>query len=698
MHPLEGLDDEQRAAAEAVHGPVAILAGAGTGKTRAITHRIAHAVGTGQHDARRTLAVTFTTRAAGEMRTRLYALGVEGVQVRTFHAAALRQLRYFWPRLSNGSFPELIPSKAKLVAEAAHRCAVATDTATIRDLSGDLEWAKVNFLEGSAIGARAVEINRTLSIPASELVRVRAAYEDIKEHRGLLDFEDVLLVTVGALSTRPDIADEVRATYRWFTVDEFQDVNPLQHRLLSLWLGDRDDVCVVGDASQTIYSFTGASPQYLLDFRKTYPNATEVRLVRCYRCTPQIIELANGVIAASSSARPLLLRSERSAADAPEIVAYDDDVAEAEQTAARARTLIESGVAARDIAVLFRVNAQSAALEEAFAEAGIPVVLRGTERFFDRPEVREAITRLRGAARAGEGGASLGGEGGASLGDSVRAVLSTAGWTPQAPSTAGAVRERWESLSALVSLADELGEALDHSLPNFISELDTRADLQHAPVADGVTLSSVHSAKGLEWPVVFVVGCSEGLIPLQYAETPEQIEEERRLLYVAITRAADRLVLSWAHSRNPGGRASRERSRFLDRLGLRTGTDAPQIHRGGAKAREERRRTGPARCRVCRKGLVSAEERTLGRCRSCPSNLNEPLLDALRAWRLQESRDAEVPAYVVFTDRTLLAIAEQQPGDIDALADIPGVGPAKLERYAQSVLRMVEDNQRDGAV
>ncbi|MEI6548498.1 MAG: ATP-dependent helicase, partial [Burkholderiales bacterium] len=338
MHPLEGLDDEQRAAAEAVHGPVAILAGAGTGKTRAITHRIAHAVGTGQHDARRTLAVTFTTRAAGEMRTRLYALGVEGVQVRTFHAAALRQLRYFWPRLSNGSFPELIPSKAKLVAEAAHRCAVATDTATIRDLSGDLEWAKVNFLEGSAIGARAVEINRTLSIPASELVRVRAAYEDIKEHRGLLDFEDVLLVTVGALSTRPDIADEVRATYRWFTVDEFQDVNPLQHRLLSLWLGDRDDVCVVGDASQTIYSFTGASPQYLLDFRKTYPDATEVRLVRCYRCTPQIIELANGVIAASSSARPLLLRSERSAADAPEIVAYHDDVAEAEQTAARART------------------------------------------------------------------------------------------------------------------------------------------------------------------------------------------------------------------------------------------------------------------------------------------------------------------------------------------------------------------------
>jgi len=683
--PLDGLDDEQRAAAEALHGPVAILAGAGTGKTRAITHRIAHAVATGEHDARRSLAVTFTTRAAGEMRTRLHALGVDGVQVRTFHAAALRQLRYFWPRLSGGTFPDIIPSKARLVAEAASRCGLATDTATIRDISSDLEWAKVNFLEGAAIGSRATEIHRELSVSASDLVRVKAAYELVKEQRGLLDFEDVLLVTVGALSTRPDIADEVRATYRWFTVDEFQDVNPLQHRLLSLWLGDRDDLCVVGDASQTIYSFTGASPQYLLDFRKSYPDATEVRLVRCYRCTPQIIELANGVISASSAQKPLLLTSQRSAGPAPEIVAYDDDVAEAEQTAARARALIESGTPARDIAVLFRVNAQSAALEEAFAEAGIPVVLRGTERFFDRPEVREATTRLRGAARSGEVGTMLG--------DTVRAVLSVVGWTSQAPTTAGAVREKWESLSALVALADELAPALDQSLSAFVTELDTRAELQHAPVADGVTLSSIHAAKGLEWSAVFVVGCSEGLMPLQYAETDEQIEEERRLLYVAITRAADRLALSWSHSRNPGGRATRERSRFLDRLGMRAGADAALVHRGSGKVREERRRTGPARCRICRKGLVTAQERTLGRCLTCPSDLNEALLEALRAWRLQESRDAQVPAYVVFTDRTLLAIAEQQPMDLDALADIPGVGPAKLERYAQAVLRLVEESQ-----
>ncbi|MFY9232786.1 MAG: ATP-dependent helicase, partial [Candidatus Nanopelagicales bacterium] len=241
---LAGLDEEQRAVAEALHGPVVVLAGAGTGKTRAITHRIAHGVATGQHEARRTLAVTFTTRAAGEMRTRLRALGVEGAQVRTFHAAALRQLRYFWPRLSGGEFPEILPAKARIVAEAASRCALPTDTATIRDLSGDLEWAKVNFLTGDAIARRAGEINRTLAVDAEQMALVQRAYEEAKTRRGLLDFEDILLVTAGALEERPDISDEVRSTYRWFTVDEYQDVNPLQERLLGLWLGDRDDLCV----------------------------------------------------------------------------------------------------------------------------------------------------------------------------------------------------------------------------------------------------------------------------------------------------------------------------------------------------------------------------------------------------------------------------------------------------------------------
>ncbi|MEI6363731.1 MAG: ATP-dependent DNA helicase UvrD2 [Actinomycetes bacterium] len=684
---LAGLDDEQRAVAEALEGPVVVLAGAGTGKTRAITHRIAYGVATGAHDPRRTLAVTFTTRAAGEMRSRLRSLGVEGAQVRTFHAAALRQLRYFWPKLSGGTFPELLPSKARVVAEAARRCGLPTDAASVRDLSADLEWAKVNFLYGPALAEQAARVSRTLSGDGPVVAAALTAYEQIKTDRGLLDFEDVLLVTAGALAERPDIADAVRQTYRWFTVDEYQDVNPLQQRLLELWLGDRDDVCVVGDPHQTIYTFTGATPRYLETFRMTYPEATEVRLVRCYRCTPEIVALANGVIAkAPSDARaptaPLVLRSQRPAGPVPVVTAYADDVEEANSVARRARDYLAEGVAARDIGVLFRINAQSEVLEEAFAEAGVPVVLRGTERFFDRPEVREAVTRLRGAARSG---ADMG-----ALGEEVRAVLSAAGWSAEAPRTTGAVRERWESLSALTTLADELAEGLGDSLSAFVVELDARAEVQHAPVADGVTLASMHAAKGLEWKVVFVVGCSEGLLPLQHAETPAQIEEERRLAYVAITRAADALHVSWARARQPGGRGHRSVSPFLIDAGAVPAGDARgSVQRGRGKAKGERSRKGPARCRVCRKGLVTAEERTLGRCRSCPSNLNEDLLEALREWRLAESRERGVPAYVVFTDVTLVAIAEQQPTDDDALMEIPGIGPKKLDAYGPSVLDLV---------
>ena len=696
--PLDGLDDEQRAAAQALDGPVAILAGAGTGKTRAITHRIAHGVHTGRHDPRRTLAVTFTTRAAGEMRTRLHHLGVEGVAVRTFHAAALRQLRYFWPRLSGGEFPELMASKARLVAEAAHRVGAATDTATVRDVSSDLEWAKALMLATDAVAAESERRHRTLALPAEQFTRLQVAYEELKSERGLMDFEDVLLVTVGALSARPDIADEVRAAYRWFTVDEYQDVNPLQHRLLSLWLGDRDDIAVVGDASQTIYSFTGATPQYLTGFLGTYPQATQVQLVRCYRCTPQVVGLANAVIAAgerasthaSAAARPLMLRSMRSEGPAPQVIACDDDVAEAEQAASRVRAWIDAGTAPRDIAVLFRINAQSAALEDAFAAVGIPVVLRGTERYFDRPEVREAVTRLRGAARGGDASMLQAG-----LGDTVRAVLGAAGWSPTPPSSAGAVRERWESLAALAALADERAAELGDSLTDFVAELDVRTELQHAPVADGVTLASIHSAKGLEWSRVIVVGVSEGLLPLQYADTADLVEEERRLLYVAITRAADELVLSWARARQPGGRASREPSRFLRGTGAVPADDEAQVRRGSGRARGEKRRTGPARCRICRTALVTGEERALGRCATCPSDIDEELLDALRAWRLEQSREAQVPAYVVFTDRTLMAVAEQRPSDDDGLAAIPGIGPAKLERYGAALLALIAQRSAD---
>ena len=686
---LAGLDDEQRAVAEALIGPVLVLAGAGTGKTRAITHRIAHGVISGEHAAKSSLAVTFTARAAGEMRSRLQTLGVDGVQVRTFHAAALRQLRYFWPRLAGGAFPQIMPSKARLVTETLARAQAGTNFSLVRDVSSDIEWMKVNFLDAVALrqAAPTGTLSREFSLDPLVLADVFEAYESNKADRGLIDFEDVLLLMVAALNRDPGIAAEVMSTYRWFTVDEFQDVNPLQYRLLTLWLGDREEVCVVGDPSQTIYSFTGASPRYLTDFPALYPNATQVRLVRCYRCSPQIVSLANTVITGGSSGRSaVVLKSQNDDAPVPDVQVYSDDVAEARAVARKVGDYIANGGLARDVAVLFRINAQSVELENAFAEAGIPVVLRGTERFFERAEVKEALTRIRGAARGGTHSAGP-------LGEQVRDVLSSAGWTPISPATTGAVRERWESLSAVVALADELQGDEVSDLVAFIAILDERASVEHAPTADAVTLASLHSAKGLEWSVVFLVGCSEGLLPLLHAESAEQIEEERRLLYVGVTRAARQLHISWAHSRQPGGRASRSMSRFLQNIGsgiaLLSTDDNGQVIKGTPRERSSRSRKGPGKCRICRKGLVTAEERTIGRCRSCPSVINEELFDRLRQWRSAQAKERSVPAFVVFTDATLIAIAEQLPGDLEGLAGIPGIGPAKLDLYGEVLLDLV---------
>ena len=689
---LAGLDDEQQVVATSVHGPVAVLAGAGTGKTRAITHRMAYAVATGAHEARRSLAVTFTTRAAGEMRVRLRELGVEGAQVRTFHGAALRQLRYFWPRLSGQTFPDVLPSKARLLAEAASKSGITTNAAVIRDLASDIEWSKVSELAARDLLTDPRAATRQWSMDLADVMKIYAAYDELKSARALLDFEDVLLVTVGALQTRPDILDEVHSAYRWFTVDEFQDVNPLQHRLLTLWRGDRDEVCAVGDVSQTIYSFTGASADYLVNFRTEFPDATEVRLVNCYRCTPEIVSKANAVIVQAHSRAAVTLRSMREPGVEPTVQSYSDEVAEATAVAESIAAHLRNGISARDIAVLFRMNAQSADLEAALSARGIAVVMRGAERFFDRPEVREGVTRIRGAARAG--GAS------GVLGDEVRGILSAAGWAAERPQGSGAVRERWESLAALVTLADENPQ---WDLPAFVTELDHRSEAQHAPAADAVTLSSLHSAKGLEWQVVFIVGCSDGLLPLSNADSPDEIEEERRLLYVGMTRAKSYLHLSWARARQPGGRENREFSKFLvtlrDATGqIADGLDGEQsrgsVHRGSGRARTERKKRGPAMCRTCGKGLVTAPERSLGRCRTCPSTYDPDQFEQLKRWRLRQATEREVPAFVVFTDATLLAIVEQLPASLEQLAAIPGIGPAKLELYGPTLLELLGDPTR----
>jgi DNA helicase-2/ATP-dependent DNA helicase PcrA len=711
---LAGLDREQREVARALHGPVCVLAGAGTGKTRAITHRIAYGVASGVFQPGQVLAVTFTARAAGEMRGRLRGLGAGAVQARTFHSAALRQLQYFWPQTVGGPSPRILDTKIPLVAEAAAACRIKTDRAALRDLASEIEWCKSTQTAPEDYPSAVAKAQKVPPREPAEVSRVYAAYEEHKRDRGFIDFEDVLLLTIGVLESRPDVAEKVRAQYRHFVVDEYQDVNPLQQRLLEQWLGQRESLCVVGDASQTIYSFTGATPEYLLGFPDRYQDATVIRLVRDYRSTPQVVGVANALLAAipqdtqagRRAARARLeLVAQRHAGPPVGYTEYPDEAAEAEGVAADIKTLIERGARPAEIAVLFRINAQSEVYEQALADRGVPYVVRGIERFFDRPEVRQSVLLLRGAARS-SGAAESAEESADGLAATVRAVLSGNGWSPKAPAGSGRAREQWESLAALAALAEE--HEAGHpgaGLADFVRELEERAAVQHAPVVDGVTLASLHSAKGLEWDAVHLVGLTEGLLPITYAETDEQLEEERRLLYVGVTRARETLRLSWALARAPGGRASRRPSRFLDSLreAKAAMTDAGAggvVRRGSGRGPQEQgksKRTGPVRCRVCGKALIEAVDRKLGRCADCPSDLDQALFQQLRDWRLAQAQEQSVPAYVVFTDATLTAIAEIKPTDRSGLSKIPGVGAGKLERYADHVLAILNGSAPEAA-
>ena len=692
---LGGLDAEQREVASNLTGPMCVLAGAGTGKTRAITHRIAFGVHSGVYSPQRLLAVTFTARAAAEMRSRLRDLGVGNVQARTFHAAALRQLQFFWPQAIGGALPNLLDHKAQMIAEAARRLRLSTDRASIRDLASEIEWAKVSMLTPANYLEKAQGRGTPGGFDLTAVARVFQSYEDVKTDRNVIDFEDVLLITVGILQEDPKVAATVREQYRHFVVDEYQDVSPLQQRLLELWLGGRDDLCVVGDASQTIYSFTGASPKHLLGFKAQYPEATVVKLVRDYRSTPQVVRLANDLLAGRRSggpvadaawATPLQLVAQRPAGPVPHFTECSDDEAEAATAAQNIKALLEAGTPASQIAVLFRTNGQSEAYEQALASAGIGYQLRGGERFFARKEVRDAILQLRAATRAIDDA-----DGPEPLGQLVRDIVSSLGYTEEAPHNGGALRERWESLAALVALADELVAARgpQFGLAEFVNELQERSLAQHAPTVQGVTLASLHAAKGLEWEAVFLVGLSEGLMPISFADTPEAVDEERRLLYVGITRAKEHLYLSWSTARTPGGRANRKPSRFLD--GLRPDSVASSSARGKGSA-PRRKAAAPASCRVCGSMLSSGAERKVGRCNQCPPSYEEQTFDALRQWRKATALESDVPAFVVFTDATLTAIAEARPATLQELATLPGVGASKLEKYGEAVLAILAES------
>ncbi|HEX3222158.1 MAG TPA: UvrD-helicase domain-containing protein [Nocardioides sp.] len=665
---LQELDPEQREVAGALRGPVRVLAGAGTGKTRAITHRIAHGVAQGLYVPTEVLAVTFTTRAAGEMRGRLHRLGAPGVQARTFHSAALRQLRWFWPTTYGGDLPTLTESKIPLVASAARRQRVAADQALLRDLASEIEWAKVsNVGPDDYAGVAARRGREVAGLDHDTVARLFGGYEEVKRSQARMDMEDVLLLTAGMLAEEERVAAQVRAQYKWFVVDEFQDVSPIQSALLDLWLGGRDEICVVGDPAQTIYSFAGADAAYLRDFPRKFPGTTSVELSRNYRSTPEVVEAANAVLAGSGTTS-VRLRAQRPAGPPVRFTPAPDEVAEGDTVADAVGALVAGGLPASEIAVLFRINAQSEAFEEALASRGLPYVVRGAARFFERPEVRQAVTLLRAAVRTDAESSSLP--------DLMRATLAGMGWSSEAPTTRGQTRDRWESLQALMTMAEEGGDVAPDA---FVADLDRRAAEQHAPAAGGVTLATLHAAKGLEWDAVFLAGMHDGTMPLTHATTDAEIEEERRLLYVGMTRARQHLTVSWASARTPGGRGNRRPSRFLDAL-------LPAEAKAAA-ARPKSRRA--AHCRECGKPLATAAEKKRQRCADCPASYDEALFERLRAWRKERADEESVPAFVVFTDATLQLIAEQRPTSPAALLGISGVGPAKLERYGDSLLEVV---------
>ncbi|WP_347133375.1 ATP-dependent DNA helicase UvrD2 [Mycobacterium sp. DL] len=691
---LGDLDEEQREAVLAARGPVCVLAGAGTGKTRTITRRIAHLVTAGHVAPAQVLAVTFTQRAAGEMRGRLRALddgtGTGGVQAMTFHAAARRQLAYFWPRVVGNTEWQLLDTKFSIVAQAANRSGLPTSTDDVRDLAGEIEWAKGSLVSPEDYPSTVAEAGRDIPFDAAKVAAVYTAYEALKarhEGRALLDFDDLLLHTAAAIETDAAAAQEFRDRYRCFVVDEYQDVTPLQQRVLDAWLGSRDDLTVVGDANQTIYSFTGASPRYLLDFSRRFPEAAVIRLERDYRSTPQVVSLANRVIAAARgrmAGSRLHLIGQRPPGPEPTFSEYPDEVAEAAAVARKVKKLLESGTAASEIAVLYRINAQSEVYEEALTEVGVPFQVRGGEGFFSRQEIRQSLLALQRAAERDPA------ESERPLPEMVRATLEPLGLTAEPPPGTRA-RERWEALVALAELVDEeVAQRPQLDLRALVAELRQRADSRHPPVVQGVTLASLHAAKGLEWDAVFLVGLADGTLPISHALShgpdSEPVEEERRLLYVGVTRARVHLALSWALARAPGGRQGRRPSRFLNGI-------APQSQRDDGPSRSRKPRGPAPRCRVCNSALTSPPAIMLRRCETCPSDLDEQLLAELKDWRLRISKEMSVPAYVVFTDNTLIAIAEALPADDAALVAIPGIGARKLEQFGADVIAMVKGRQ-----
>jgi DNA helicase-2/ATP-dependent DNA helicase PcrA len=538
---LSALDSEQREVALAVRGPVCVIAGAGTGKTRAITHRIAYASAIGVMNPQKVLALTFTARAAGEMRTRLRALGFPTVAARTIHSAALKQLLYFWPGVFGGRTPNLLTTKTGFITEAIDRAGLtgtiaSTSRELLRDVASEIEWAKVSMIAPSDYMEEAKGRSERNRINSGQIAQVFDAYQTLMRQEHTVDFEDVLLLTTAMLEQEREVRERVHDQYRYFTIDEYQDISPLQQRLINAWLGNREEICVVGDPAQTIYSFAGASPVFLNNFTKRFPEAQVIRLTTGYRSTPEIIFTANSILRSGEMGQEIVALNAHG--ERPVVTEYKDEASEVAGVISEIKKLTSQGVPASDIAVLARTNSQLNALAKGCIAQGIAYQLRDNERFFDRSDVRDFLKGVRQASVIpAEGMYWL---------DELRALSQ--------PFITSAVTD---GVTALLHLARELDADSSFSpktLRAYLREVEDRAEQNNPPVMPVTTLATLHAAKGLEWEQVFLVGVNEGTLPTHDAVA----DEERRLFYVGITRAKRHLALSYRQ--NP--------SRFLREAGL----------------------------------------------------------------------------------------------------------------------------------
>jgi DNA helicase-2/ATP-dependent DNA helicase PcrA len=600
---FEGLNPEQRRAVAAVGGPVCILAGAGSGKTTTITHRVANQVASRAFRAEEILAVSFTDKAAGEMRARLDELGVSGVRCSTFHSAALGQLRFF----AADPPKRILASKALPLRYIGNSLPRPYRFRPAADLATEVEWAK----------NRRISPNRYLSsldehnppIPPDLMLRVYTSYERRKSEQDWVDFEDLIEQTIQLFDSDEGALEQVRDRYHAFTVDEYQDVNLLQQTLLDRWLGDRDELCAVGDDYQSIYAFTGASPEYLLAMPERFPHATVIRLEENYRSTPEVLSFANQLVPNLGGAEKVL-RATRSAGPEPVTRSFPAPELEAGFLVERVRELHAGGTAYEEMAILFRTNARSADYEEALSEAEIPS--QGAA-LLTRDAAKQLLKALRGRPLA-----------------DVRRIAREQGMLEIIPERLGE-REvtRQNDLARLVKLAEEF----DGTVDDFVAYLEERFG-HHA--GRGVHLLTYHRAKGLEFEAVFLPRLEERELPSKLSKTPAALAEERRLLYVGLTRAKRHLTVTW----------SGKPSRFLGELEVRQ--PAPK-----------------------------------------PVEPDDPLYETLKRWRLETARAEERPAYVIFHNSTLAEIVRRGPRSREELAAVPGVGPAKLERYGDDVLAVL---------